>query len=137
MGMTENNNANYNTSSTQPPPPAYQGGATTGQTYYQPPPPQTEYAPPPPTNNQPANMGQRFTQFYAPPQNKKLGMKRRFCSFICCCILIGLIVGLAAGLTRRNYYNNSRSCNCRTNSDCTIRYGPSTYCYASCQCARR
>lgn len=112
MKMTENNNANYN-NNTQPPPPAYQGG-TNGQTYYQPPPPPTDYAPPPPTNNQPNNMGQRFTQFYAPPQNRKLGMKRRFCSFICCCIIIGLIVGLSAGLTRRSYYGrsgNNRNCN--------------------------
>ncbi|CEP19160.1 hypothetical protein [Parasitella parasitica] len=120
--MTENNYANYN-NSTQPPPPAYQNG-TTGQTYYQPPPPPTDYAPPPPTNNHPNGIGQRFTQFYAPPQNKKLGMKRRFCSFICCCIIIGLIVGLAAGLTRRSYYYGGNSnCNCRTNSDCTTVYG--------------
>jgi hypothetical protein len=55
-------------------------------------------------------VGQRFTQFYAPPKNPRLGIKRRLCSFLCCCILVGLIVGLSAGLTSssRNYYN---SCN--------------------------
>ncbi|KAI8058739.1 hypothetical protein BDF21DRAFT_429916 [Thamnidium elegans] len=121
---------------TQAPPPSYQGQDLPGQTYYQPPPPPPEegYAPPPPANN---NMGQRFTQFYAPPQNRSLGLKRRLCSAICCCILIGLIIGLATGLTRgsRGGYNNN--CNCRTNSDCTRYYGAGTYCYARCQCARR
>jgi hypothetical protein len=92
---------------TQPPPPAYQNSAPKpGQTYYQPPntPDATGYAPPPPINQQPAGMGQRFTQFYTPPQNKKLGIRRRVCSIICCCIIIGLIIGLSVGLTRSSYY---------------------------------
>ncbi|KAI8097919.1 uncharacterized protein B0P05DRAFT_522607 [Gilbertella persicaria] len=126
----ESNNLN------NPPPPAYQQNQKPGQTYYQPPentnyPPPPNPPPPPPANN----MGQRFTQFYAPPQNKRLGMKRRLCSFLCCCIIIGLIIGLSAGLTRRSYYNTP--CNCRTNADCLYRYGAGTYCYSNCQCARR
>ncbi|KAI8352134.1 hypothetical protein EDC96DRAFT_518131 [Choanephora cucurbitarum] len=122
-----------------PPPPAYHQNQKPGETYYappsQPPPENSNYAPPsqPPPPYQ--NIGQRVTHFYAPPQNKRLGIKRRMCSFICCCILIGLIVGLAAGLTRRNYYN--RGCNCRTSSDCVYQFGAGTYCYRSCQCARR
>lgn len=95
---------------TQAPPPSYQGQDLPGQTYYQPPPPppQEGYAPPPPTNNA---MGQRFTQFYAPPQNRSLGLKRRLCSAICCCILIGLIIGLATGLTRGSRGGYSNNCN--------------------------
>ncbi|KAI9470097.1 MAG: hypothetical protein EXX96DRAFT_612542 [Benjaminiella poitrasii] len=134
--MMEHNN-------TQAPPPVY-SGKPPGQTYYEPPSPNANYvpppAPPPPPVSQPQNMGQRFTQFYAPSQNRSLGLKRRFCSFICCCIIIGLVVGLAAGLTRRNYYRNtttSRRCDCRVNTDCTRVYGYGTYCYSGCQCARR
>jgi hypothetical protein len=100
---------------TQPPPPAYQNTTSRpGQTYYQPPsaPDAAGYAPPPPINQQPTSMGQRFTQFYTPPQNKNLGIKRRVCSVICCCILIGLIVGLSAGLTSHRYYGyGNTSCN--------------------------
>ncbi|KAI7905579.1 uncharacterized protein BX663DRAFT_500211 [Cokeromyces recurvatus] len=130
---------------TPPPPPTYQQSLKPGQTYYEPPPVNNNYAPPPPAtaaapppSSQPQNMGQRFTQFYAPPQNRSLGLKRRLCSFILCCIIIGLTIGLATGLTRRTYYHNShRGCNCRVNSDCTNVYGPGTYCYSNCQCARR
>ncbi|KAI7892769.1 uncharacterized protein EV154DRAFT_504024 [Mucor mucedo] len=108
-----------NNMKTQAPPPAYQNGQSElpGQTYYQPPPPpEGGYAPPPGPPPPANNMGQKFTQFYAPPQNRKLGLKRRLCSAICCCILIGLIIGLASGLTtrRRNYGNyggNNNNCN--------------------------
>ncbi|KAG1467420.1 hypothetical protein G6F56_004424 [Rhizopus delemar] len=123
---------------TQAPPPTYQQSGNAGQTYYEPPPPPAEnanYAPPPTQPPQGTAMGQRFQHFYAPPQNRRLGLMRRFCSVICCCIIIGLIVGLAAGLTRRSYGYGSR-CTCRTNSDCTYRYGPGTYCYSGCQCTR-
>ncbi|KAG1184081.1 hypothetical protein G6F36_007967 [Rhizopus arrhizus] len=111
-------------------------GKAPGETYYQPPPENANYAPPPPSQP-PNNQGprQRVQQFYAPPQNRRLGLQRRICSFICCCIIIGLIVGLSAGLTRRRYGYYS-GCNCRTNSDCVYRFGPGTYCYSNCQCAR-
>ncbi|KAI8969998.1 hypothetical protein BDF20DRAFT_98049 [Mycotypha africana] len=136
------------------PPPIYQQGvgeygnagattaeATAGQTYYQPPPPpEGGFSEPPPVPAAPNTVGQRFTQFYAPPNNRKLGLMRRCCSIICCCIVIGLVVGLAAGLTTRNRYRYSTmgsSCNCRVNADCTRRYGFNTFCYNGCQCARR
>jgi hypothetical protein len=54
----------------------------------------------------------KFVQFYAPPDNKSLAVKRRLCSVICCCIFLGLIIGLAAGLTRRSYYSHVSSTNC-------------------------
>ncbi|KAI8992341.1 hypothetical protein BDB01DRAFT_847727 [Pilobolus umbonatus] len=114
--------ADYNT---QVPPPSYQqttGGPTNkapGATYYQPPPPPEANYPPPPVNNQPPFRG-RIVQFYSPPENRGLAMKRRLGSFFCCILIAALVIGLAAGLTRRNYSNR---CDCRSNSDCIYRYG--------------
>lgn len=45
--------------------------------------------------------------FYAPADNQSLAWKRRTCSIIGCCIILGLVVGLAAGLTYRRYYYNN------------------------------
>ncbi|CAO3599656.1 unnamed protein product [Absidia cylindrospora] len=112
------------------PPPTYQQqGSKPGQTYYQPPPPQQNMGgqqPPPP--HQPPNFQRKIVNFYNPPQGRKVGMMRRFFSICGCCIIIGLVVGLAAGLTTRSSYS-SNSAYCRTNSDCYSRYGSGTYCY--------
>ncbi|KAI9322446.1 hypothetical protein BX666DRAFT_1894818 [Dichotomocladium elegans] len=99
-----------------PPPPSYQqqmeegqyfGATGSGQTYYRPPPPQSNYVPPPPPDRAPVqNPGQRIMAFYSPADNRALAIRRRLFTTISCCIIIGLIVGLAAGLSRRNYYYN-------------------------------
>ncbi|ORZ09181.1 hypothetical protein BCR42DRAFT_495056 [Absidia repens] len=115
------------------PPPTYQQqGSKPGQTYYQPPPPQNmggqQQHPP----HQPPNFQRRIVNFYNPPQGRKVGMMRRFLSICGCCIIIGLVVGLAAGLTTRSRSYSSYGSNsayCRTNSDCYSRYGSGTYCY--------
>ncbi|ORX62355.1 hypothetical protein DM01DRAFT_1392499 [Hesseltinella vesiculosa] len=110
-----------------PPPPSYQQDAQypQGQTYYQPPsqPAGNQAAPP----QQPQAVA-RIAQFYNPPQNPRLGLMRKVSSCCCCLILLALIIGLATGMTRRtqnrgNYYY------CKTNSECTSRFGSGVYCY--------
>ncbi|SAM05893.1 hypothetical protein [Absidia glauca] len=114
------------------PPPTYQQeGARPGQTYYQPPPqPQNMggQQQPPPAHNQPlGNVQRKIVRFYSPPQNNRLGMRRRLLSLCCCFIFIGLIVGLVAGLVTRSqhnsYYYGGSSTSCRSNNDCYYRYG--------------
>ena len=129
---TYNNNNNNNTShhpqgeastyappSSEPPPPSYQPPdhnyppppLPDQQQYYQQPGP-TYYAPPPapsgapqttphiPSNQPPRNA---FATFYAPPNNRSLALKRRLLSFAICFVIGAVIIGLAAGLTRRRY----------------------------------
>ncbi|KAL0082220.1 hypothetical protein J3Q64DRAFT_1722277 [Phycomyces blakesleeanus] len=133
------------------PPPAYNNGPTTsgpggvggpntnlpGQTYYQPPPLNEQPLPGQPPVPPPA--GERknpVMTFYAPPQNRSLGLRRRLCSVVLCCIIIGLVVGLASGLTRRSYNSGRGRCQCRVNSDCYQRFGPGVYCQSNCMCGR-
>ncbi|KAI8081498.1 uncharacterized protein BX664DRAFT_388473 [Halteromyces radiatus] len=115
------------------PPPTYQQqGDRPGQTYYQPPPnaggAQQQYYPP---HVPPSNLQSRFVNFYNPPQNNRLGIKRKILSMCCCILLIAVIVGLAAGLTTRSYssYGTNGSSYCRTNNDCYNQYGSGVYCY--------
>ncbi|KAI8141812.1 hypothetical protein BJV82DRAFT_617621 [Fennellomyces sp. T-0311] len=128
-----------------PPPPAYQPPQTypppsepipdvppqqPGATYYTPPPqhPPGYQSGLPNVPNQPYR--NRIASFYAPPDNRSLAVKRRLFSFICCCIMIALIVGLAAGLTRRSY-----GCNCNYDYQCRNQFGPRSYCH-NCRCVR-
>ncbi|KAI8968354.1 hypothetical protein BDF20DRAFT_839470 [Mycotypha africana] len=119
-----------------PPPPAYQDGlgnstavpATNmnnnmndipmGQTFYQPPPTPMDHAPPLPADE--PDQRNRIVQFYAPPDNRRLGVMRRLTSCLCCICIIALVIGLAAGLTTHRYDN--RYCECRTNMDCMHLY---------------
>jgi hypothetical protein len=98
-----------------PPPPAYQDDANPltanplpGQTYYRPPDLNEAY-PPPPVQHIPDTTGQnRFVAYYT-PDNRSLAVKRRIFSCLCCFLILILIIGLAAGLTRSSYYG-SRYC---------------------------
>ncbi|GAN03020.1 hypothetical protein MAM1_0032c02470 [Mucor ambiguus] len=98
------------------PPPAYHEDTSTlpGQTYYQPPPPPVSY-PPTPLEQEPSHRINPVAQFYSPPDNRKLALRR------------------PAGFTQSSNYNN-RYCECRTNADCVGLYGPGVYCYQSCDC---
>ncbi|ORZ01567.1 hypothetical protein BCR43DRAFT_487133 [Syncephalastrum racemosum] len=117
-----------------PPPPSYQPSSEAPGTNYYTPPPQTNYPPPPPQDQAPppvySRFGNQVSTFYAPPQNRSLGLKRRCFSVLCCCILIGLIIGLAAGLSRRRFHRQ-----CRTNADCIARFGQGTFCHSG-RCVR-
>ncbi|KAI7901642.1 uncharacterized protein BX663DRAFT_513522 [Cokeromyces recurvatus] len=107
-----------------------------GQIYYQPP-PQTATYPPPPIqqlSEQPASRS-RVIEFYSPQDNRKLAITRRLTSCFCCVIILAIIIGLIAGLTRQR--RNNRYCECQTDSDCVSLYGPGVYCYQNCDCATR
>lgn len=110
-----------------PPPPSYQPPSAAPGTNYYTPPPQPNYPPPPPQQEHGpppvySRFGHQVSSYYTPPQNRSLGMKRRVCSAIFCCILIGLIVGLAAGLSRRRFvrqwYVKEKSFSCLVLASC-------------------
>ncbi|KAI9481134.1 MAG: hypothetical protein EXX96DRAFT_565540 [Benjaminiella poitrasii] len=142
-----NNGVELSQSSPPPPPPlpppAYQennapgnnSNNLPGQIYYQPPPQPVSYPPPPiqpEHSEQPAR--NRVAEFYSPQDNRKLALTRRVTSCFCCIIIIAIIVGLAAGLTRNR---RNRYCECRTDADCIGLYGPGVYCYQNCDCGTR
>jgi hypothetical protein len=91
-----------------PPPPAYHEALDNNnlpiQTYYQPPPAPILYPPPPLEQELPAR--NPVTQFYSPTDNRKLALKRRVSSCLCCIVIIVIVVGLAAGLTQSTNYDN-------------------------------
>lgn len=94
------------------PPPVYQEGEIPmqnlpGQTYYQPP-PQPELCSPPliyeePPQQQP--MRSRVVGYYSPPDNYRLGLKRRLTTLFCGLLILALVIALIAGFSR--HYNQS------------------------------
>lgn len=86
-------------------------------------------------NPPPSYMAAKTQQFktYYTPADRSVAWRRKFCTALCCCLCLGLIIAIPAGFTSGH---RNAGCQCWNNNDCYNLFGPGVYCYSDCRCYR-